>query len=68
MKTARAEGFLGMYQGGLIMHPWGKPGLGQVRTEGAAQGTRLCGFLEHWEVALLLPRAWARVFLSHICF
>ncbi|XP_030893557.1 mitochondrial glutamate carrier 2 [Leptonychotes weddellii] len=23
MKTARAEGFLGMYRGGLIMHPRG---------------------------------------------
>lgn len=56
------------------MHPWGKAGLGKVRTEGAVQGTRLCGFIEHWDLVFLLPRELLgqglgyHVILSHICF
>lgn len=75
MKTARADGFLGMYRGGLIMHPWGRPGLGQMRTECTAQGPRPCGFREHFCPAS--SGGWrgggrgglgCQVILSHICF
>lgn len=66
---------MGMYRGGLIMHPWGRPGLGQMRTECTAQGPRPCGFREHF--CLASSGGWGgggrsglgcQVILSHICF